>query len=111
MAGSPMGLGGMPFMPGGMGGFGGGGRGRERKTWLKEDEKVWGTHLAGGEGLVGRPDGEPVEAGVEEFVLPAGPVRQPRRVETADTESGTEGWGDSSDSEAGEHRHRPTRAE
>jgi hypothetical protein len=111
-AGSPMGLGGGMPMMGGMGGMGGGrDNRRERKTWLTEDEKVWGTQFAGGQGLVGRPEGELVETGVEEFVLPAGPVRQPRHVE-AETESGTEGWEEDSDNEPAEQqRPGPSRPE
>ncbi|MFD2420774.1 hypothetical protein [Amycolatopsis pigmentata] len=58
----------IPPMMGGMGGMGAmGGMGgaakereRERQTWLSEDEKVWGIENAVGNGVIGRPDGEPV---------------------------------------------------
>ncbi|GAB2922096.1 hypothetical protein GCM10027280_06650 [Micromonospora polyrhachis] len=57
-------LGGMPYMPGMLGGapgmYGGGGhrsgqdRDRQRTTWLKEDEKVWGTDPDCAPAVVGR---------------------------------------------------------
>ncbi|WP_432842796.1 hypothetical protein [Dactylosporangium sp. CA-092794] len=50
-------FGGMPFMPPMMGGAGGGGRPereRSRNTWLKEDEKVWGTDPDCAPAVVGR---------------------------------------------------------
>jgi hypothetical protein len=83
------GTGGMPFMPpmGGMGGGGGGGqeKSRERKTWLTEDEDVWGTDPDCAPAVIGRDGGiEGVEP-VESPTVPVGPrpVRpgraQPRR--------------------------------
>jgi hypothetical protein len=59
------GLGGYPFMPpmGGMGGVPNGGKEqeRERKTWLTEDEEVWGTDPGVVSAVIGRdpiPDAE-----------------------------------------------------
>ena len=75
------GMGGMPYMPpmGGMGGAGTGDRKeRERQTWLSEDEKVWGTEVAAGIGVIGRPDDEEDEIENEDLVLPLGPVRSRR---------------------------------
>ncbi|WP_431973563.1 hypothetical protein [Micromonospora haikouensis] len=54
--------GGFPMMPpmGGMGGMGGGGqqgeKDRERKTWLEEDEDVWGTDPECGMAVIGRAE-------------------------------------------------------
>ncbi|WP_320065630.1 hypothetical protein [Micromonospora sp. RTGN7] len=51
------GAGGMPFMPGMMGGSGTGNqreRDRERSTWLKEDEEVWGTDPECAPAVIGR---------------------------------------------------------
>lgn len=56
-AASQAGGGGMPFMPGMMGGPGMGGnqdRERQRNTWLKEDEKVWGTDPECAPAVIGR---------------------------------------------------------
>ncbi|NJQ02994.1 AAWKG family protein [Streptomyces zingiberis] len=57
-------MGGMPFMPpmgGGMGGAGGAGGqpqtesgGRERASWVEEDEDVWGTDEGGAPAVIGR---------------------------------------------------------
>jgi hypothetical protein len=46
----------MPYMPGMMGGAGQSKQDRERQrnTWLKEDEKVWGTDPACAPAVVGR---------------------------------------------------------
>jgi hypothetical protein len=67
--------GGMPFMPpmgGGMGGGGGGGndKERERKTWLAEDEDVWGTDPDLAPAVIGRDD-------TEEYVEDDRSVRRP----------------------------------
>ncbi|MFJ8690780.1 hypothetical protein [Micromonospora wenchangensis] len=54
--------GGFPMMPpmGGMGGMGGAGqqgeKDRERKTWLEEDEDVWGTDPECGMAVIGRSE-------------------------------------------------------
>ncbi|MGX4653661.1 hypothetical protein ACWCHM_08215 [Micromonospora sp. SCSIO 07396] len=54
--------GGFPMMPpmGGMGGMGGGGqqgeKDRERKTWLEEEEDVWGTDPECGMAVIGRSE-------------------------------------------------------
>ncbi|MFI7432231.1 hypothetical protein [Micromonospora haikouensis] len=54
--------GGFPMMPpmGGMGGMGGGGqqgeKDRERKTWLEEEEDVWGTDPECGMAVIGRAE-------------------------------------------------------
>ncbi|WP_431885573.1 hypothetical protein [Micromonospora wenchangensis] len=69
--------GGFPMMPpmGGMGGMGGAGqqgeKDRERKTWLEEDEDVWGTDPECGMAVIGRSEHteEPVTA------VPAAPRR------------------------------------
>ncbi len=80
-AGTAGGMGGMPFMPPmGGGGMGGGSekKERERQTWLSEDEKVWGTDVAAGMSVIGRPDDDEDEMDSEEVVLPLGPVRSRR---------------------------------
>jgi len=78
------GMGGMPFMPpmGGMGGQGGEKKERERQTWLSEDEKVWGTDVTAGLGVIGRPEDDEDEIDGEELVLPLGPVRSRRPAPT-----------------------------
>ncbi|MFF0416484.1 hypothetical protein ACFYUY_39405 [Kitasatospora sp. NPDC004745] len=51
------GAGGMPMVPpmaGGMGGTGQGEKGRQRTTWLAEDEEVWGTDTGAVSGVIGR---------------------------------------------------------
>jgi hypothetical protein len=75
--------GGVPFFPPMMGGAGQGGAGekpkeRERQTWLSEDEEIWGTRVAVGSGVVGRPDDEEFE--LEQVPL-TGPSRRTRRSE------------------------------
>jgi hypothetical protein len=75
----PMGgMGGLPFMPGMGGQSGGEKKERERQTWLSEDEKVWGTDVTAGLGVIGRPEDDVDEIDSEELVLPAGPVRSRR---------------------------------
>jgi hypothetical protein len=116
-AAGPGGMGGMPFMPpmgGGMGGMGGGPGGskeeRERQTWLSEDEEVWGTSVAAGAAVIGRPDEDEDEFDPDELILPAGPVRTPRpgtpvpaRAGTA-TRGGTETAGEAPETGGGDRR-------
>jgi hypothetical protein len=80
---------GYPFMPpmGGMGGMGGmgnqqGERERERKTWLEEEEEVWGTEPDCGPAVIGRgnvPETQPTRpsqpAGPRRPAQPMGPAR------------------------------------
>ncbi|MEV4844665.1 hypothetical protein AB0K20_15805 [Micromonospora matsumotoense] len=69
--------GGFPMMPpmGGMGGMGGGGqqgeKDRERKTWLEEEEDVWGTDPECGMAVIGRTAQSEEPAGT----VPAAPRR------------------------------------
>jgi hypothetical protein len=76
--------GGVPFFPPMMGGGMGGGAGgqpqeRERQTWLSEDEKVWGTSVELGSGVIGRFHEDEEEADEARLV---GPVRGRRRADT-----------------------------
>jgi hypothetical protein len=79
-SGSSDGSGGVPFFPPMMGGQGAGGgdkpQERERQTWLSEDEKVWGTNVDVGSGVIGRPDEDDFDA--EEALIPAGASRWQR---------------------------------
>ncbi|MBM7075245.1 hypothetical protein [Micromonospora humida] len=69
--------GGFPMMPpmGGMGGMGGGGqqgeKDRERKTWLEEEEDVWGTDPECGMAVIGRSE----HAEEPATTMPAAPRR------------------------------------
>ncbi|MGH3380327.1 MAG: hypothetical protein ACRDP6_36895 [Actinoallomurus sp.] len=104
--------GGVPFFPPMMGGGMGGGAGdkpqeRERQTWLSEDEKVWGTNVALGSGVIGRFYEDEEEADEARLV---GPVRGRRRADTPrrrpavppETETETESTGESAGGTAAE---------
>ena len=60
-----------------MGGAGGAGgdkpQERERQTWLSEDEKVWGTGIRIGAGVIGRTAEDDFDA--EEAIVLPGPSR------------------------------------
>ncbi|WP_161684386.1 hypothetical protein [Micromonospora rubida] len=74
--------GGMPFMPGMMGGPGMGGnqdRERQRNTWLKEDERVWGTDPECAPAVIGRR-GKPNRGEDDEYPT-SGDVRNPTQDE------------------------------
>ncbi|GAB3240234.1 hypothetical protein [Kineosporia babensis] len=78
------GMGGMPMMPpmGGMPNAGNqGGKDRERKTWLTEDEDVWGTDPDSPAAVIGRSDDDGQEAAEEPsvpgFPTPARPGPRP----------------------------------